>query len=69
MVEIILCDDDPFILKIAKETIQKVIHSYYLEVKIACVSVNYREIIGFIEENVNSFNMNQVMKSNSAYSK
>ena len=51
MVEIILCDDDPFILKIAKETIQKVIHTYYLKAQIACVSVNYREVIGFIEEN------------------
>ncbi|MBE6024622.1 MAG: response regulator transcription factor [Cellulosilyticum sp.] len=51
MVEIILCDDDPFILQIAKETIHKVIYTYYLEVQIACVSTNYQEIMGFIDEN------------------
>lgn len=51
MIEIILCDDDPFILKIAKETIHKVIHTYYLEAQIACVSESYSEIIKFIEDN------------------
>lgn len=51
MIEIILCDDDPFILKVAKETIHKVIHTYYLEAQIACVSESYLEIIKFIEDN------------------
>ena len=50
MLEIILCDDDPFILKIIREQVEHILSEYIPEGRIACVSSCYQELFLYLKK-------------------
>ena len=48
MVKIILCDDDPFILKIIQEQIEDILLHQGLDGKIVCVSTSGKDMISYL---------------------
>lgn len=51
MLGIILCDDDPFILKIIQEQISQIISDYALDSQIVCISSNYKDLLLYVRKN------------------
>ena len=50
MLEIILCDDDPFILKIIREQVEHILSESISEGRIACVASGYQELFLFLKK-------------------
>lgn len=55
MLGIILCDDDPFILKIIREQIEQILLEYCIDSRIICVSSNYKQILAFLKKYPNDY--------------
>jgi DNA-binding LytR/AlgR family response regulator len=51
MLGVIICDDDRFMLKISAETVQKVIRSIGLSAHIVCMTMDFKEVLLYIEKN------------------
>ena len=49
MLKIILCDDDPFILKIIQEQIEGILSSQGLDGRIMCISSNGKDMISYLK--------------------
>ncbi len=49
MLKIILCDDDPFILKIIQEQIEGILSSQGLDGRIVCISSNGKDMISYLK--------------------
>lgn len=50
MLEIILCDDDPFILKIIREQVEHILSESIPEGRIACVASGYQELFLYLKK-------------------
>ena len=55
MLKIILCDDDPFILKIIQQQIEQILSDYALEGQITCISSNYKDLLLYVKKNPEDF--------------
>ena len=57
MLEIILCDDDPFILKIIREQVEHILSESISEGRIACVASGYQELFLFLKKHSDVYNI------------
>lgn len=55
MLKIILCDDDPFILKIIQRQIEQILSDYALEGQIACITSSYKDLLIYLKKNPENF--------------
>lgn len=55
MLGIILCDDDPFILKIIQEQIEHLLSDYAMDSQIVCVSSNYKDLLLYVKKHPENY--------------
>jgi len=51
MLEIIICDDDRFMINISSKLVKQCIDNYDLDAKIVCMTTNYKEVVHFLSNN------------------
>lgn len=55
MLKIILCDDDPFILKIMQQQIEEILSNYHLDSQIVCITSNYKDLFIYVKKHPGDF--------------